>query len=252
MNKSVSGTQDVPENPAEHKKDMSQEKVASPHDRKAKRNLILVLIAFVLSVVASFYKDGLYIMGYIVVIVYSTHGIGRRKRSLAEIGIKRDFGKDMRKVWYYSVVDAVVFQVLPPMILVAFAFGYGAEVLQEIKTRVSAVYSLADPNSIATFLAIALVLTLLEEFVFRVTIQERLSWFIGTPAAIAIASLLFCSVHAVGASGNPLVILTDIVGVAIDGIFFGVIYAKTHNLAVTWMTHYVADIVGLLALLFIL
>jgi membrane protease YdiL (CAAX protease family) len=252
MSKFVSGTQGSLESSAEHKKDLSHEKVPTPHDRKAKRNLILVLIAFVLSIIASFYKDGLYIMGYIIIIVYSTHGIGRHKRTWAELGAKRGFGKDMKKVWYYSVVDALVFQVLPPMILVAFAFGYGAEVLQQIKTRVSAVYSLADPNSIATFLAIALVLTLMEEFVFRVTIQERLSWFIGTPSAIALATILFCSVHAIGASGNPLVILTDITGVAIDSIFFGIIYARTHNLALTWFTHYAADVVGLLALLFIL
>jgi membrane protease YdiL (CAAX protease family) len=252
MKKPVSGTHDASASPAKQKEALLQEKITPPLDRKAKRNLILVLVGFVLSIVASFYKDGLYIMGYIIAIVYSTHGISRHKRSWAELGVKRGFGTDMKKVWYYSVVDAVVFQVIPPMILVAFAFGYGAEVLQEIKTRVSAVYSLANPTSIATFLAIALVLTLMEEIAFRVTVQERLSWFIGTPSAIGIATILFCLVHAVGASGNPLVILTDIAGVAIDSVFFGIIYAKTHNLALTWFTHYAADVVGLLALLFIL
>jgi len=209
-------------------------------------------MALILSIAASFYKPELYIMGYIVAIVYSIHGVRKRNRPWGELGVKRGFGRDLKQVWYYSAVDTVVFQVLPPMILIAFAFGYGAEVLLQIKTRVSAIYSLADPASIATFLALALLLTLMEELVFRVTIQERLSWFIGTPAAIVIAVLLFCTTHAVGASGNPLVILTDIVGVAIDGIFFGIIYAKTHNLGLTWATHYAADVVGLVALLFIL
>jgi membrane protease YdiL (CAAX protease family) len=100
-------------------------------------------------------------------------------------------------------------------------------------------------------LAAALVLTLMEELVFRVTIQERLSWFIGTPAAILCASVLFGAVHAVGTSGSPLIILTDVVGVIIDGIFFGIIYAKTHNLALTWATHYIADVVGIIALVLI-
>jgi hypothetical protein len=30
----------------------------------------------------------------------------------------------------------------------------------------------------------------------------------------------------------------------IDGLFFGIIYAKTNNLAVNWVTHYMADAMG--------
>jgi len=36
--------------------------------------------------------------------------------------------------------------------------------------------------------------------------------------------------------------------VVIDGVFFGIIYAKTHNLALTWATHYAADVIGVLML----
>jgi membrane protease YdiL (CAAX protease family) len=91
----------------------------------------------------------------------------------------------------------------------------------------------------------------MEEMVFRVTIQERLSWFIGTLPAILFASVIFGLAHAVGTSGSLLIILTDVAGVAIDGAFFGIIYAKTHNLALTWATHYTADVVGLIALVLI-
>jgi CAAX protease family protein len=90
-----------------------------------------------------------------------------------------------------------------------------------------------------------------EELVFRVTIQERLSWFIGTPAAILIASVLFAAAHAVVTSGSTPVILANTAGVAVDGILFGIIYAKTHNLALTWATHYAADVVAIIALLVI-
>jgi membrane protease YdiL (CAAX protease family) len=91
----------------------------------------------------------------------------------------------------------------------------------------------------------------MEELVFRVAVQERLSWFIGTPAAILFASIMFGLVHSVGTSGSLRVILTDVAGVAIDGAFFGVIYAKTHNLALTWATHFTADVFGLIALVLI-
>lgn len=46
--------------------------------------------------------------------------------------------------------------------------------------------------------------------------------------------------------------MLDVAGVMLDGIFFGIIFAKTKNLAVTWTTHYVADIVGIIALLTVL
>jgi uncharacterized protein len=92
----------------------------------------------------------------------------------------------------------------------------------------------------------------LEEIVFRVTVQERLSWFIGAPAAILFATIIFGLSHAVGASGSLPVILLDVAGVSLDGAFFGLIYAKTRNLALTWTTHYLADVVGLISLLLIL
>ena len=91
-------------------------------------------------------------------------------------------------------------------------------------------------------------LTLVEELVYRAVIQERLSWFIGTPAAILVAAVLFGLAHGVGASGSPRIDLLDVAGVTLDGVVLGLIYARTHNLAVTWMTHYAADVVGLLAI----
>jgi membrane protease YdiL (CAAX protease family) len=51
--------------------------------------------------------------------------------------------------------------------------------------------------------------------------------------------------------GSPQVVLSDVAGVALDGVVFGVIYARTHNLAVTWATHYLVNVVGLFALLVI-
>jgi membrane protease YdiL (CAAX protease family) len=51
------------------------------------------------------------------------------------------------------------------------------------------------------------VLTLVEEGVFRVVFQERMSWYTGTPAAIGVAAVLFGLAHAVGATGSPAVVL---------------------------------------------
>ncbi|HYB22777.1 MAG TPA: hypothetical protein VED41_03200, partial [Solirubrobacteraceae bacterium] len=51
-------------------------------------------------------------------------------------------------------------------------------------------------------------------------------------------------------SGGFHVVLTDSAGVALDFAVFGIIWARTRNLAVVWATHYATDIVGLIALTF--
>lgn len=214
---------------------------------------MLVITVFLLTLAYSMYsgKD-VFIFGYIIAIVYLLHGVTRSHQPLDELGIKRDFRSDFKQIWYYFGIDAVLFQLLPPTLGIALMFGYYPELVNHIMGRLSINFgSLEGLSAIGGLLAAALILTLMEEVVFRVTIQERLSWFIGTPAAILFASIIFGLVHSVGTSGSLLIILTDVLGVAIDGLFFGIIYAKTHNLALTWTTHFAADVVGLIALVLI-
>jgi len=229
----------------------------APHNRKALYLLTLLIALMFFTLVLGLF-DGqkygqLYIFAYIMTIVYAIDGPLRRNRPWSDLGFKRGFGQDFRRVWYYFGIDALLFQILPPTLGVAFVFGYYNQLLQEITGRLSVNFgSIEGLSAVGGLLAAALVLTLFEEVVFRVTIQERLSWFIGTPAAILFTSVIFGLVHLIGTSGSLPVILLDVAGVAIDGMFFGIIYAKTHNLALTWATHYTADVVGLMALVFIL
>jgi len=226
---------------------------SSPHDRNALYKLILVITILLLTLVLSIYsgKD-VYIFGYIMVMVYALSGPVRHHRPWQELGLKHGFIKDLRRVWYYVGIDAFLFQILPPTLGIAFMFGYYPELLKHITGRLSINFgSLEGISAIGGLLAAALVLTLIEEVVFRVTIQEKLSWFIGTPAAILFTAVIFGLVHTVGTSGSLPIILMDVAGVALDGVFFGIIYARTKNLALTWTTHYIADVVGLIALVLI-
>jgi len=225
----------------------------SPHDRRALYQLALLIAILLLTLAVSIYSgQDLFIFGYIVVIVYVLRGPVHHNRPWQELGLKRGFVTDFKRVWYYFGIDALLFQVLPPTFGVAFVLGYYPELLRHITGRLSISFgSLEGLSAVGGLLAAALILTLMEEVVFRVTIQERLSWFIGTLPAILFASVIFGLAHVVGTSGSLPVVLTDIAGVAIDGVFFGIIYAKTHNLALTWATHYTADVVGLIALVLI-
>jgi membrane protease YdiL (CAAX protease family) len=225
----------------------------SPHDRSALYQISLVITALILSIAYSIYSGkSVFVMGYIVAIVYMFHGPIHHHRPWQEVGLKRGFLSDFRRIWYFFATGALLFQIVPPTFLLAIAFGYWSELLHHITARVSDVLgSLQGVSAIGMALGVALILTLIEELVFRVTIQERLSWFIGAPAAISITSALFGLVHSIGTLGSPLVILVDVVGVALDGVFFGIIYSKTHNLALTWTTHYIADVVGIIALVLV-
>lgn len=226
---------------------------ATPHDRGTLYGFLPVLAILVVSLLLSVLsgKD-IFIAGYIVAIVYAVRGPRRHNRPWRELGLKRGFLPDLGRVWYLVAVVAALFQLLPPNFGIAYVLGYYPALVRHVTARLPVnIGSGKGIAAIAGLLGAALVLTLLEELVFRVTIQERLSWFIGTPAAILVASVLFASAHAVGTPGSAPVILTDVAGVAIDGILFGIIYAKTHNLALTWATHYAADVVAIIALLLI-
>ncbi len=223
---------------------------AAPPDRRARLGLIGLLALLLVTLAASLLKgQTIFIFAYIMIVSYAVGGPRRHGHPWREIGIKFGFVDDLKSVWYLVALVAIVLQVLPVTVVVASLFGFGQELVDHIAGRLPVdVASGTGLAAIAGLLAVALVLTLVEELVYRVTIQEGLSWFIGTPAAIVVAAVIFGLAHAVGTSGSPQVVLSDVAGVTLDGVIFGIIYAKTHNLALTWATHYAADVVGLIAL----
>jgi uncharacterized protein len=229
----------------------------SPHDRRALYAVVglmaLLLFTIVLGLYHPKYSD-LYIFGYIMAIVYSVSGPLHKNIVRSDLGIKRGFVKDFKKVWYYFAIDAILFQLLPPILGVAYMFGYYPQLLNHITGRVATDFGGALGLNVAllSILGLAALLTFMEELVFRVTIQQRLSWFIGTPAAIAIATVIFGLAHAVGTAGTLPIIGLDIGGVMLDGVFFGIIFAKTKNVLVSWVTHYIADVMGIIALVTVL
>jgi membrane protease YdiL (CAAX protease family) len=209
------------------------------------RGPLIVLGILVLTILVSLLvkKDkSLYLLGYIVAIVYVMRGPRRNSRPWSEVGIKppRSFFQDLKKIWYLVLIVVFIFQFLAPEMGVAHLLGYYHLLVHYINVRVSQVPGLAGA---------ALILSLFETIVYQVCVQERLSWFIGTPAAIALASVLAGFAHAASAgSGTFSVAFTDAAGVALDFAVYGIIWARTHNLAVTWATHYAADITGIIAL----
>ena len=219
-------------------------------ERRARNEFIGLLALFQITLAVSLPKgQDVFVFAYIMTVVVAVGGPRRHGRPWSDIGVKAGFLADLRRVWPLSALVAPVFQVLPPMVGIAFVAGYGRELLAQITDRLPVdIGSASGLSAIVALPAAALVLTMVEDIVFRVVFQERMSWYIGTPAAIGVAAVLFGLAHAVGATGSTAVVLLDVGGVMLDGVFFGLIYARTHNLWVTWATHYAADVVGVIAL----
>ena len=216
----------------------------SPHDRNELRGVVTVIAVLVFTIIVSLLvkkEKDLYVIGYIVAIVYVMRGSRRNNRRWSEIGLKprAAFATDLKRVWYLVAIVVLLFQLLPPEFGVAHVFGFYHQLLHHITQRTSTIPGLVGA---------AVILTLVETIVYQVCIQERLSWFIGTPAAILVAMVLAGLAHATGTSGGFHVVATDSAGVALDFAVFGIIWARTHNLALTWATHYAADVVAIIAL----
>ena len=189
----------------------------------------------------------LYIFGYIIAVAVGFGGLISGRRPWSEAGIKHGFSRDLKSVLLLFAMVALVLQILPPPLWVSYLLGFYSQEVAHITGRLSLTF-----GTVVVLIGLTAILTFFEEAVFRVTIQERLGWFIGTPAAVVSASLLFGVAHEIATTGSLPVVLTDYGGVVLDGLFYGAIYAKTHNLAVTWVTHLVADVVGIIMLFAIL
>lgn len=165
-----------------------------------------------------------------------------RHRTWAELGFKpREFLRAVQMNWFWILLVGVVIQVI---VIVGAQWQYPA-FLDHVRSR------LPLPGNLQWFAIIgALFLsTLLEEVTFRAFFQERLTWFVGTPTAILVAAFLFGIMHL--ASGAPFVVALDVGLVILDGILYGIIFARGKNIFAAWLAHFGADVVGILLLLWI-
>ena len=228
----------------------------TPHDRRALYGILLVLGILVASIAVSIpAHKNIYIFGYITAIVYATNGPMWRNRPWRELGLKRGFTTDFRRVWYLVAIVVALFQLLPPSFGIAHLFGYYSELVRHMSARL--------PVTIGSQKGIAALAGLL-----ATDAGPHARGRAGLPRHHPGETELVhrdarSDPHCIGPvrggarrryfwkRAGRIVILADTAGIAIDGILFGIIYAKTHNLALTWATHYAADVVGIIALLVI-
>ena len=164
-----------------------------------------------------------------------------RNRTWADLGFKfNTFWTDLRANWFWFVLVGVISQPVWFLVLRAVA----PEIVDHIVERLPFPPTAGGLFVYAIPLAIALIG---EELTHRTLIQGRLAPFIGTTAAIAVASLVFGISHY--SPGPFAIVAVDISSIVFDSILFGIIYARSNNLIVSWAAHLIGDILGLIFLI---
>lgn len=163
-----------------------------------------------------------------------------RHRTWGDLGFNlRTFWDDLRANWVLFILLGFVIQPLVALWARAYFPAFLAHVQARLPFETGISWGVLLP-----LLAISLVG---EEMTYRTLIQGRLTPFIGIPAAVGVASLLFGLAHF--APGAGLVVLTDIGLIIIDSILYGAMFARRSNLWVVWLAHLLGDIFGLLVLI---
>ncbi|WP_129674514.1 CPBP family intramembrane glutamic endopeptidase [Candidatus Chloroploca sp. Khr17] len=163
-----------------------------------------------------------------------------RRRTWGELGFNlHTFWDDLRANWMLFILLGFVIQPLVALWAKAYFPSFLAHVQARLPFETGIAWGVLLP-----LLAFSLIG---EEMTYRTLIQGRLTPFIGTPAAIGVASLLFGLAHF--APGPGLIVLTDIGLIIVDSILYGIMFARRHNLWVVWLAHLLGDIFGLFVLM---
>jgi membrane protease YdiL (CAAX protease family) len=163
-----------------------------------------------------------------------------RTRTWADLGLKfSSFREDLHANWLWFGLVGIISQPLCVVVAKIFFPPY----LEHIVSR------LPFPKDINWFALVPILAFSLiaEEMTFRSMIQGRLTPFIGKTGAILLASLLFGVTHF--SPGVFFIVFLDITGIFINSILYGIIYAHSGNLIVTWLAHLLGDVLGILCLI---
>jgi membrane protease YdiL (CAAX protease family) len=159
-----------------------------------------------------------------------------RKRSWAEIGFKFDtFWADLRGL---ILLVGVVIQVA----VIFWARAYFPEFLAHVAGRLP-----VSASALLMLLPVVAISLLGEELSYRSLFQGRLTPFLGLTLAVLVSSLAFGFAHF--NPGPVNVVAVDIGLIILDSLIFGAIYARSGNILVAWLAHFLGDFIALVLMI---
>jgi membrane protease YdiL (CAAX protease family) len=208
----------------------------------SRRILLETLTLLTLTTIPSLLWPGLKIISVFLPIAYLLIERRLRDRPWAELGFDvRGIRSSLAANWFLILLDVLVIQAAVAL----FAKAFWPTFLTHVESRIP----LFDTTQPVLLLGMLLFTTLGEEMAYRSLFQERLSWFVKTPIAIVVVSLIFGLMH--WSQGNLVVTIADVALVTLDSIIFGLIFSRGRNLYVTWLTHLLVDLAGVALLILV-
>jgi membrane protease YdiL (CAAX protease family) len=211
----------------------------SAETRGPRRILLETLIVFALTVIPSLLWPSFKIVSVFLPIAYLLIERRLRKRPWAELGFDaRGIKPALVTNWFLILLEVFGVQ----LVVALLARTFWPALLTHLESRIP----LFDRTQLAALMGMMLFTTLGEEMAFRSLFQERMSWFIKTPVAILVVSVIFGLLH--WSQGDLVVTVVDVGFVVLDSLFFGVIFSRGKNLYVAWLTHFLANVVAVVFL----
>jgi uncharacterized protein len=199
-----------------------------------------IVLVMAISLGIGLINPGLKIIGVLIPVIYLIIEGRLRHRTWMENGFNlKSFPKGVIANLGWILLVGVGTQALAVFGAFAWLPEYSQHVIGRLPLDISTL-------SISVIIAL-LISTLGEEIIYRGLFQNRISAFLPVSAAIALSSLIFGLMHY--SPGPTLVVLVDVSLVIVDSVIYGIIFARSRNIFVSWAAHFLADVVGMAFLL---
>lgn len=207
---------------------------------KTKSILLEILIITTMTLLGMWFLPAYKTIFALLPLVYLLIERRLRHRTWNELGFKfYSSWTDLRANWIWFVLVGLISQ---PAVALLTKFFY-PEFLEHVKARLP----FGDGMGWTLILLLLAITLVLEELTYRTLIQGRLTPYVGAPLAIVIASILFGFAHY--APGSFWIVFLDVGMIIVDSVMFGIIFKRSGNLVVTWLAHFIGDVLGLLVIL---
>lgn len=212
-------------------------------EQQVKKCILIETLAVIIATVSLFLIfNNLSSIIPLISVVYLLVEKIKRHRSWSDIGFNiKTILSNTRSNWHWILLVGVISPLLTFYIGKYYIPGYIDHVESRLPMDVDVIIPAIITVTIGTFL---------EEIIFRGFVQGRLEWFITPFKAIIISSILFAFMHYSPESIS--ITALDMSGIFVDSIILGIIFTGTKNIFVSWIGHYLSDLIGIICLLFLI
>ena len=139
---------------------------------------------------------------------------------------------------------------LMPLLMVALDYGMAKLLLPAYLEHLMERIDFLSFSAVLLLLVELVVAALGEEIAWRGFFLNKLSKSFPFPLALLASACLFSMCHFT--VDSPVVVLYDLLFIVIDAVFYGFLYKRTNNVLVCTLSHFLANLFGVFALLLVI